>query len=96
MKKTLFTILLLLLSVSICSADEDLMKKAYSYYYQGKMAQAIVLMQEASAGNPAPEQLYFIGYAYYKLKDFSNARKYFDEAYKLNNNYAPVKVKAKE
>lgn len=96
MKKILFTILLLFLSASICMADEALMKKAYAYYYQGKMAQAIVLMQEASAGNPTPEQLYFIGYAYYKLKDFTNSRKYFDEAYRLDNNYVPVRAKAEE
>lgn len=87
---------MLFLSASICRADEDLMKKAYSYYYQGKMAQAIVLMQEASAENPTPEQLYFIGYAYYKLKDFSNSRKYFDEAYKLDKGYDPIKKKKAE
>lgn len=91
MKKIIFVFLLLLLSTSICVADEDMIRKAYSYYNRGMMVEAIEIMKEASAEDPTPGQLYFIGYAYYKLQDFKNARKYFDKAYNINKEHNPMK-----
>ncbi len=91
MKKTVLMIMMLLLTASICRADDASLKRAYTYYNQGRMVEAIEVMKEVSAENPTPGQLYFIGYAYYKLQDFTNARRYFNEAYSLKTEYDPMK-----
>lgn len=90
MRKIMFAaILMSLFSASVCFAADDMTKKAYSYYFRGKMREAVETMKEASGNNPDAGQLYFIGYAYYKMGDYKNAKEYFNEAYKLNKEYNP-------
>jgi tetratricopeptide (TPR) repeat protein len=92
MKKTITIVLMLLFmfSASICGANEEMVDKAYYFYNKGMMHDAIEVMKEASGDNPTAGQLYFIGYAYYKLQDFKNARKYFDMSYKVNSDFDPM------
>jgi TolA-binding protein len=42
---------------------------------------------------PDVNALYFLGYAYYEMKDMDKAQQYFDEAYRLKSFYSPMKEK---
>ncbi len=92
MKKTIAVLLMLIftLSASISFAGDDMVDQAYHYYNKGMMTEAIEAMKEASADDPTPGQLYFIGYAYYKLQNFKDARKYFEMSYEINADYDPM------
>lgn len=90
MRIVVMILAVLFLSFSQCWAQKPPMEKAYSYYFQGKMDEAITIMKEEAEKNPDPQTYYFIGYAYYKMKKMDLAREYFDKAYKMKNFYAPV------
>ncbi|MCK5426584.1 MAG: tetratricopeptide repeat protein [Thermodesulfovibrionia bacterium] len=84
------TSLLLLFSVSVCTANDGLVQKAYSLYYQGKKEAAIQLMKEYVKDYPDPKALYFLGYAFYEQKDMKTAFKYFKDAYLINPEVSPM------
>lgn len=86
----LLSIVALLLSFAPCMADEVSLNRAYSYYFQGKMPEAIEIMKEHTKNNPDPRVLYFIGYAYYEMKDMESARQYFEKVYKLDPDFTPI------
>lgn len=90
--KTLGTAILALALVftfsSVCMAQD--LSKAYSLYYQGKMKEAIKIMEEYVEERPDARVLYFIGYSYYELKNMKMARKYFEEAYLIDPNFTPI------
>jgi tetratricopeptide (TPR) repeat protein len=90
MRIVVIVLAVLSLSFSLCWAQKPPMEKAYSYYFQGKMEEAITIMKEEAEKNPDPKTYYFIGYAYYKMKKMDLAREYFDKAYKMKDFYAPV------
>ena len=79
---------LVLIFSSVCMAQD--LSKAYSLYYQGKMKEAIKIMEDYVAEHPDARVLYFIGYSYYEMKDFKMARKYFEEAYLIDPNFTPI------
>ena len=81
---------LLLVSVSASLADEGSLERAYSLYFQGKMKEAIKIMQEYVDEHPDPRVLYFIGYAYYEIKEMDKARRYFEEAYLIDPDFSPL------
>jgi tetratricopeptide (TPR) repeat protein len=85
-------ILALVLAFSSVSMAQDL-SKAYSLYFQGKMKEAIKIMEEYVAEHPDAKVLYFIGYSYYELKNWKMARKYFEEAYLIDPNFTPIPQK---
>jgi tetratricopeptide (TPR) repeat protein len=90
--KTLGSAILVLALVitfsSVCMAQD--LSKAYSLYYQGKMKEAIKIMEDYVAERPDARVLYFIGYSYYELKNWKMARKYFEEAYLIDPNFTPI------
>jgi tetratricopeptide (TPR) repeat protein len=90
MRIAVMSLVILSLAVSLCWAQKPPMEKAYSYYFQGKMDEAITIMKEEAEKKPDPQTYYFIGYAYYKMKKMDLAREYFDKAYKMKDFYAPV------
>ena len=90
MKILAMILVILSLSFSLCWAQKTPIEKAYSYYFQGKMDEAIRIMKEEAGQNPDPQTYYFIGYAYYKMKKMDLAREYFDKAYQMKSFYAPV------
>jgi len=96
MKIVSLVLVVLMLSFSLCWAQKTPMEKAYSLYFQGKMAEAIKIMEEESKENPSPKTYYFIGYAYYKMKKMDMAREYFDKAYQMESFYAPEISKDKK
>jgi tetratricopeptide (TPR) repeat protein len=90
--KTLGSAILVLAVVltfsSVCMAQD--LSKAYSLYYQGKMKEAIKIMEDYVTEHPDARVLYFIGYSYYELKNMKMARKYFEEAYLIDPNFTPM------
>jgi tetratricopeptide (TPR) repeat protein len=87
------TLAALLISVSLCIADNTHVKKAYTLYYQGKTQAAIKLMKDYVDEKPDPKALYFLGYAYYEQKDMKTALKYFEEAYLIDPDISPMSWK---
>jgi len=82
--------LLFLMSFSLCWADDMSLQKAYSLYNQGKMEAAIEIMDDYVKEHPDARELYFLGYAYYKIKKMDMARKYFEEAYLIDPDFVPI------
>lgn len=91
MKAITSVIILFTLITFSTSYANDSLKKAYSLYYKGKMKDAIKIMDEYVAKNPDPKAMYFIGYAYYRIGDIENARRYFKDAYLIEPRLSPVK-----
>ena len=86
----LLVIIMVLISFSPCMANDVPLDKAYSYYFQGKMPEAIKIMKEYVKDHPDARILYFIGYAYYEMKDMESARRYFEEAYLIEPDFTPL------
>lgn len=77
-------------SFSPVIANDVPLKKAYSYYFQGNMPEAIAILEEYAQKHPDARVLYFIGYAYYEMKDFKNANRYFNDAYLVDPDFTPI------
>ena len=86
----LLVIITVLVSFSPCMANDVSLDNAYSYYFDGNMPEAINIMKEYVKENPDPRILYFIGYAYYEMKDMESARRYFEEAYLIDPDFTPI------
>jgi tetratricopeptide (TPR) repeat protein len=71
-------------------ANDVPLDKAYSYYFQGNMTEAIKIMKEYVKDHPDARVLYFIGYAYYEMKDMESAKHYFEEAYLIDPDFTPL------
>ena len=82
--------MLIVMTFSVCLAQQSPLEEAYSLHYQGETKAAIKLMEEYVVDNPDPQALYFLGYAYYELKDMEKASEYFDKAYKAESFYSPM------
>ncbi len=87
-------IIVLMLAVSFCWADEAALKEAYSLYYKGNKTAAIEKMEAYVNETPDPAALYFLGYAYYEKKDMDKANEYFSKAFRLRDFYSPIPPKA--
>ena len=92
-KIILLVIFMVLISFSLCMANEESLQQAYSYYFQGNMEKAIEIMEEHVKEDPDPRIIYFIGYAYYEMKDMESARRYFEEAYLIDPDFTPIPMK---
>jgi tetratricopeptide (TPR) repeat protein len=86
-------IIVSLLSVSVCWANEAALKEAYSLYYKGDKEAAIEKVEAYVNENPDPGALYFLGYAYYEKKDMDKANEYFGKAFHLKDFYSPIAPK---
>ncbi|RJQ44988.1 MAG: tetratricopeptide repeat protein [Nitrospiraceae bacterium] len=89
MKVAAMIFLIMFFTISPCLAQKTPMEKAYALYFQGKMQDAITIMEGEAEKNPDPKTFYFIGYAYYKMNKMELAREYFDKAYKAEAFYSP-------
>lgn len=92
-KIILLVLMMVIISSSLCLANDVPLQKAYSYYFQGKMVEAIAIMEDYASKHPDARVLYFIGYAYYELKDFRNANRYFRDAYLVDPDFTPLPPK---
>lgn len=88
---TLFlAVLFLIMSASLCWAQNTNLKKAYSLYYKGEKTEAIEMMEDYVENNPDADVFYFLGYAYYEMQQMDKAREYFTEAYKQKDFFSPM------
>ena len=83
-------IVLVLATFSLGWAEEEPLSKAYSLYFQGKMRAAIKIFEEYVKDHPDPKVMYYLGYAYYKIKKMDKAIRYFDEAYLIDPDFTPI------
>jgi tetratricopeptide (TPR) repeat protein len=81
---------------SLCLAADFTVKEAYTLYYQGEKDAAITMVKERVQEKPDPRAYYFLGYAYYEMKEMENAMKYFSKAYHLRSFYSPMSLKEKQ
>lgn len=92
MKRVIISVIILfIISAFSISYAEDSLQKAYSLYYKGRMQDAIRIMKDYVDKDPDPKVMYFIGYAYYRIGDIENARRYFKDAYLIDPLFSPVK-----
>ncbi|KPK31551.1 MAG: hypothetical protein AMK70_12345 [Nitrospira bacterium SG8_35_1] len=84
---------LIVMPLSTGFANELSLDKAYSLLYQGKINEAISLVEEYVEDTPDVRAYYFLGYAYYEKQDMEVSMKYFKEAYKMKSFYSPSKGK---
>ncbi len=84
-------VLILLMSFSLCLAQEASLEEAYSLYYKGEKEKAIAIMEDYVDGNPDPGVFYFLGYAYYEMKQMDKSRENFTKAYKSKDFFSPIK-----
>jgi TolA-binding protein len=80
----------LLISVSLCWANETALQEAYSLYYKGEKESAIKMMEDYVQDNPNADAFYFLGYVYYEKKEMDRAMEYFSEAFRLKSFYSPM------
>jgi tetratricopeptide (TPR) repeat protein len=73
------------------SAAETHFQKGLQYYFQGQYTDAIQEFDESLKVNPDDARsYYFLGYAYYQLRDLEKAQEAFDLAYQANPQYTPI------
>ncbi len=89
-------IIVLLASVSVCPANEVSVQNAYSLYYKGQKDAAVKMMEDYIQENPDPGAYYFLGYAYYEMKDMNKSREYFTESFRLKSFYSPMPPKGNQ
>jgi tetratricopeptide (TPR) repeat protein len=73
------------------AADEHF-NRGLTLYFSQEYEGAIEEFEEVLKINPdAAKAYYFIGYSYYKLKEFPKANEAFDQAYQINSRYSPIR-----
>lgn len=65
-------------------------EKALKYYNSGKYQEAVDLLKNYIQTKPEPSAYYRIGYALYKLRNFSEADEYFKMTYLIDPMFSPV------
>ena len=90
MKVLSLVLIVLFVSVSFGWANQAVLKEAYSLYYKGDKEAEIKIMEDYVQKNPDPGVFYFLGYAYYEMKDMDKAKEYFSESFRLKSFYSPV------
>jgi len=87
---TLVITAFVLISLSFIPAHAENLDQAYSLYYKGSKAEAISMIEDYVKDNPEPQAYYFLGYAYYEMKDMDKSREYFTKAYQMKSFYSPI------
>jgi len=86
----LVLVIVSIMSFSLCWAQDASVEKAYALYYKGQKQEAIKMMEDYIKENPDPEAYYFLGYAYYEMKQMEKSAQYFNEAFRKSPFYSPV------
>jgi len=87
---TLVITTFLLLSLSFIPVHAETLEQAYSLYYKGEKADAVSMIEDYVKDKPDPQAYYFLGYAYYEMKEMDKSREYFTKAYKMKSFYSPI------
>ncbi len=95
MKTFILLIIITLLTVSIIFADVVNYEEAISMYKKGDYKKASELFKKYVKQKPDPCAYYLLGYSYYKMKKYSEAAKYFNDAYIIEPSLSPSCIKSK-
>jgi tetratricopeptide (TPR) repeat protein len=74
-------------------ANEGELQKAYSIYYKGDKEAAIEMVESYVQDTPDAGAYYFLGYAYYEMKQMDRANDYFSRAFQMKDFYSPMPEK---
>jgi len=91
--KFIFGILSVIFIVTFVSAQENTYDEAIEAYKKGDFMNAAKYLKEYVEKNPDPNAYYLLGYASYKMKNYSESIRYFKEAYDLDPNLSYFLVK---
>ncbi len=80
------TVAALCFAASVAAADYA---AGVSFYKQQHYAECIRELRAYTEKTPDPRAYYLMGYASYKLRDFSGAREYFNKTYLLDPHFGP-------
>ncbi len=86
------TRLIFLIAASLCFAASTASADyaaGVSFYKKQHYAECIRELRAYTEKTPDPRAYYLMGYASYKLRDFSGAREYFNKTYLLDPNFGP-------
>ncbi len=76
-------------------AADTQFQNGLNFHYQGQYQQAIQHFEAATMINPDdPRPYYFLGYAYYQLRNMQKAQEAFEQAYQTNPDYSPQPIPA--
>lgn len=93
MKIFVLVLVALFFMSSIVFAEAGNYKNALSLYQKGDYKAAVKYLKEYVEKTPDPYAYYLLGYANYKMKNHSEAIKYFGEAYILDPDFTPPPFK---
>jgi tetratricopeptide (TPR) repeat protein len=79
----------LVMANSVFAETDAGYEKALKYYNSGKYKEAVDLLKNYVQAKPEPSAYYRIGYALYKLRNFSEADEYFKMAYLIDPMFSP-------
>ena len=92
MKKSFMLILLSVFFFSALSpiyAEEDDYHKGLVYYKKHNYEASIKHLKTYAEKTPDPRAYYLIGYASYKLKDYSTASRFFRDTFLIDPDFKP-------
>ena len=87
MKKSFVLIifsLFLFSSASIISAEQDDYQEGLRYYQKHRYKESVRHLKAYAEKTHDPRAYYLIGYASYKLKDYTAAKSFFSDAYLID------------
>ena len=90
---TFLAVAALCMSASVAAADYA---AGVSLYAKQQYAECIRELRAHTEKTPDPRAYYLMGYASYKLRDFSAAREYFNKTYLLDPNFGPSLLEIKK
>lgn len=72
-------------------ASQEHFQKGLRHYFQQHYQPAATEFEEAIHINPDDARAYyFLGYSYYRLGQFQQARAAFEQAYEMDPQYSPI------
>lgn len=83
--------MLLFSTASIVTADDNY-AKGISFYKKGDFKSSVKYLTAYTDKTPDPRAYYLLGYASYKLKDYSRSKKYFVDVFILDPNFKPAMI----
>ncbi len=94
MKKIAFIIIMIMffalfvVSDRIFAETDNIYNTALKHYNSGKYKEAIELFKECAKKKPEPSVYYYLGYAFYKIWKYDEAKEYFKKAYLIDPDFS--------
>ncbi len=85
-------LLFLSVSASALAQPDGLYDRALYLYVKGDFRGAEKTLKEYLKRRPEPSAYYLLGYALYEQRRFSEAIRYFEEAYLIEPDFVPEKI----